>query len=340
MDIFKKLWLVLAGLMLLYIFVYLFILRRSPARREKRDRALNAPAPAAEKPVRRENFTVPNRPEGESRGVNDGQDGILEETVVMNGAPLTALEDGHMVLASGQAVGGRESQQDSLRRDLSMGRAAVVLCDGMGGMEDGRQAAELASGLIFSEIWQKDPAQSAESCFQSAAAEADERIAAFTGEDGRPIKAGTTVVAVYAKDGELTWLSVGDSRIYLHRDGTLTQLTRDHNFGMVLDVMAERGRITRREAMLDSRRAALVSYLGMGEIEFLDTGSFTLRPGDIVLLTSDGTFKALSGEDICRFIDDCGENAAMCAQVLVSEAVRRGGRTQDNTTAALLCYKG
>ena len=86
---------------------------------------------------------------------------------------------------------------------------------------------------------------------------------------------------MFLRNGKLFWCSIGDSHIYLYRDGTLEQLNIDHNFGAQLDQMALEGSITQDEALHHPQRAALTSYLGISELTLISGNRmpFQLRKG-------------------------------------------------------------
>ena len=79
-------------------------------------------------------------------------------------------------------------------------------------------------------------------------------------------QSGSTVVAVLIKGASMHFISVGDSRIYLCRGKTLTQLNREHTYASDLDEKAAKGEISLEEAMSDPQRKALTSYIGMGDV--------------------------------------------------------------------------
>lgn len=119
-----------------------------------------------------------------------------------------------------------------LRRELNEDSSVVTdslfaVADGMGGHEAGEVASALAVQAL-AEGWDAAPGPISQVDLQAFLDDADERIREATGA-----KAGTTLtgaVLVEAQD-QLQWLvfNIGDSRTYLHQDGTLRQLTRDHS---------------------------------------------------------------------------------------------------------------
>ena len=88
-----------------------------------------------------------------------------------------------------------------------------------------------------------------------AALRLNEEVKNLRDPANQKIEAGTTLTTVFLRNGKLFWCSIGDSHIYLYRDGTLEQLNIDHNFGAQLDQMALEGSITQDEALHHPQRA-------------------------------------------------------------------------------------
>lgn len=297
-----------AGLMLAYVLLYLLVLRRPP--RSWKDRQ---PAAFVSAPVSR-----------------------LDRTLTSMPARHTVQHQGGFSLASAQDIGARKSQQDSISCDLSAAKAVAVVCDGMGGMADGDKASKKAAAILFQRLWELRSGEDPESVMHAAAMEADREVYALGEAAGNPTGVGTTLVAVYAENRRVFWVSVGDSRIYLLRAGNLKCLTRDHIYLNELLELAEQGTITREEALSEPTREALTSYIGADSPEQIDTGSFDLSSGDILLLCSDGLYKSVPDTDIRDIILRMSGNLSDCSWMLVSEALRRGGNVQDNTSVVLL----
>ena len=148
------------------------------------------------------------------------------------------------------------------------------------------------------------------------------------------------MVAVLVENSRLYWASVGDSRIYILREKTLTQVTRDHNYMLRLQSMVDQGQITQEEADANRQREALISFLGIGNVSLLDVNMdpFLLQSDDIILLTSDGMTKVLSEEQIKDILSD-NSSVEDRAKKLVETAVEQNMRSQDNTTVAVLQYQ-
>lgn len=249
--------------------------------------------------------------------------------------------------ASFSIIGDRLTQEDAVyisadRQLLSAERKRVLaaVCDGMGGMANGGQASATAIQMIkdtFEQV-QEDREVNIPNFLISGMKTIDKTIHEFPKEGGRG--SGTTIVAVLVENDKLYWASVGDSRIYILREGTLTQVTRDHNYMLRLQSMVDQGQITQEEADTNRQREALISFLGIGNVSLMDVNMdpFTLQSGDIILLTSDGMTKVLSDEQIK---DILSENSSVedKARSLVETAVEQNMRSQDNTTVALLQYQ-
>jgi protein phosphatase len=151
---------------------------------------------------------------------------------------------------------------------------------------------------------------------------------------------GTTMTAVVIDDDKLFWASVGDSRIYIFREGKIIQVTRDHNYRLTLNEMAARGEISEDEASGHESAEALISYLGMGELELLDINAapFSLMHGDIVLLCSDGLTKSLSDGEIAAVIAENFGDLEETARLLPLTASGASPGSLDNTSVVLLQY--
>ncbi|MDE6567978.1 MAG: protein phosphatase 2C domain-containing protein [Lachnospiraceae bacterium] len=252
-----------------------------------------------------------------------------------------------ITMASYSVIGDRLTQEDAVYLSAEGAvsltqkkRVLAVICDGMGGMANGGQASATAIQMIkdtFEQI-QEDPEVNIPNFFISGIKTIDKTINDFPKENGRG--SGTTMVAVLVENSQLYWASVGDSRIYILREETLTQVTRDHNYMLRLQGMVDQGQITQEEANANRQREALISFLGIGNVSLLDVNMdpFVLQSGDIILLTSDGMTKVLSEEQIKDILSD-NSSVEDRAKKLVETAVEQNMRSQDNTTVAVLQYQ-
>ncbi|MGP1348930.1 MAG: PP2C family protein-serine/threonine phosphatase [Stomatobaculum sp.] len=240
-------------------------------------------------------------------------------------------------------IGGRAQQQDyALCHSSSRGTLAVV-CDGMGGMEEGGKASELAVKELQRGYLHRKAAESIPDFFRREASEINEKIRALRGRSGKRLNTGTTMVAVVAWENRLYLFSVGDSRIYLLRGTGLHQLNREHNYRAQLREQLKSGAITREQYAAEEkgRKAeALTSYLGIDRLSLIEVNQtpLLLQPGDVAVLCSDGLYRSMSDDQIGALIRDNDIDPDIAAERLCSMALRYGGGAQDNTTVILLQY--
>ena len=158
--------------------------------------------------------------------------------------------------------GQRDSQQDAFcvtGQEPSGILAAVA--DGMGGLVNSGAVSQALTETLAEEFTPDPrfpPARQLRIAFQQAVGKVDALLR------DHPSRSGSTLVACLVQNGALSWLSVGDSRIYLWRDGGLIQLNREHNFFHDLTLLALQGDLTFEEADADPRRENLTSYIGRG----------------------------------------------------------------------------
>ena len=170
-----------------------------------------------------------------------------------------------------QHIGARDEQQDYFSySDLMDGEtiakygSAAVLADGMGGMGNGAEASSAGvSEFLGAYAEYIDSGSSIEEALMFALDSANERVNTLGG-------AGSTLIGIVIKDNLLHWVSVGDSRLYLMRNGVMRQLNKEHVYSEILDERYSNGEISYEEAMNDPERYALTSYLGIPEIETVD----------------------------------------------------------------------
>jgi len=104
---------------------------------------------------------------------------------------------------------------------------------------------------------------------------------------------GTTLTAAYLDEADLAVAHVGDSRAYILRDGALTRLTQDHS---LVEELVRRGKLTEEQAAEHPQRSIITRALGIETDVEVDTWTFPVRAGDVVLMCSDG-LTSMIGED-------------------------------------------
>jgi serine/threonine protein phosphatase PrpC len=225
-------------------------------------------------------------------------------------------------VATETAVGRREENQDSvLAQQLSGGGLLLAVADGMGGHAAGEVASSLALETLRAAI-------EAGEGLREAVLLANRRVNE-KGQDPDLHGMGTTLTVVLLTNGEFLVANVGDSRCYALDGGGIRQLTEDHSF---LAEAVRRGQ-PRELAMASQWKDALIRSIGASdEVEVDLFGPFLAEEDTILLLCSDGLYKAL-GDGELREIIRSAESVDAAAQALVSAAYEKG--SDDNITAAL-----
>lgn len=239
--------------------------------------------------------------------------------------------------------GTRKYQQDFWGLEIRGPVAAAVLCDGMGGLAGGEQASRLGVKLFLRDFWNAWPMDDIPDFLRKEALRLDQAVYGLEKQDGSRLNAGSTIVAVVIVQDRLYWMSVGDSRLYLFRDGEMTCLTQEHNYKTMLEEEMAAGLINleyyNREI---GQGEALTSYLGIGKLTLIDGNcpDFELEEEDILLLCSDGLYKTLAEEQIRALVNESGSCLEIAGRRMIETAGRRGVNGQDNTTLILLKVTG
>jgi protein phosphatase len=249
-------------------------------------------------------------------------------------------------VGNAQHIGKRPEQQDAFGfsdpKDhvfLDHGGFLGVVADGVGGMANGRAASRAAVRTFLDSYQAKAPNESIISALARSFDEANRAVVSLDRSVAPEEGTGTTFAAAVIHKNSLYWVSAGDSRIYLLRKKTLTQITEDHIYARELDREAAEGRITREEARKHPQRNNLTNFLGMeGKLEV----DHCIRPvaldhGDCVILCSDGIYRAVSEEEICAaFRGDLND----ACDLLMQLAVRKNRARQDNLTVIAFSSNG
>jgi len=209
------------------------------------------------------------------------------------------------------------------------GRLAIV-ADGMGGYEGGQEASRLAVETLvetYRSFDGDDPQEALIEGLQAAHAE----IRRFGTDHPELQGMGTTCTAAAIVGDALHYVHVGDTRLYLIRDGQITQVTRDHSY---VGRLVEAGMITRAEAEKHPQRNILTAAVGTAPELIMDSPGRPepLRPDDVLLICTDGLWGQVHDEEILQAVDH--QNAEEAGRDLIELARERGG--PDNITVSIL----
>ncbi len=211
------------------------------------------------------------------------------------------------------------------------GRQLFMVADGMGGHAGGDVASAIATKRIIEADQPYRSPQDAEFALQAALIAANSQLAETVFEHTELTGMGTTVSALVVLEGEVAIAHIGDSRIYLLRDGELSQITVDHTF---VQRLVDSGRITEQEAMVHPRRSVLMRVLGDVESSpEIDTSILATLPGDRWLICSDGLSGVVSNTAIAAALST-DLDAQGVADRLVKESL--DGGAPDNVTIVVV----
>ena len=236
----------------------------------------------------------------------------------------------------------RKGNEDSLV--TSAEQNLFVVADGMGGHAAGEVASRVAVDAISEFVlltagdeeitWPFGLDESISydgNRLKTAIRHANRRVLEATRERSDYEGMATTVAAVLF-DGDVANIAhVGDSRIYLWSDGALQQLTSDHSW---VNEQIQNGVISAEQARHHPLRNVVTRALGGRTELVVDVQSRRIRPGEVLLLCSDGLTTMITDADIGRIIGSAAGDLALAAQALVDAANEGGG--EDNISVILL----
>ena len=210
----------------------------------------------------------------------------------------------------------------------------AVLCDGMGGGEDGGEASRLTAETVASAICKKVPDILSDSGLKEFLHDITVRcnrliLTQSRRDPERPVMMGTTIVCTIVRGGVAHIVHAGDSRAYhLHRGG-IKQITKDHS---IVQELLDCGKITAEQARSHPNKNIITSALGVDEELRVDANEVRLGRDDMLLLCSDGLSNMVSDAELERIAR--GDNFYGVAETMVKKAVEAGG--YDNITAVVL----
>jgi serine/threonine protein phosphatase PrpC len=211
------------------------------------------------------------------------------------------------------------------------GHDLFVVADGMGGHAGGDVASAIAVNRIREADRPYETASEAEFALQSALIAANSLLAETVFEHPELTGMGTTVSAMIRVGDQIALAHIGDSRIYLYRDGELKQVSIDHTF---VQRLVDSGRITEEEAMVHPRRSVLMRVLGdVDASPEIDTWILDTRPGDRWLICSDGLSGVVKNDDLKSALAS-RDAPRQVAEKLIRQSLDAGA--PDNVTVVLL----
>ena len=234
----------------------------------------------------------------------------------------------------------------ALNEDAYMLRAdegLFVVCDGMGGAPAGEVASQMAVDAILRELCEDAPATPVPSDAEgylphtnrlAAVVRRSNEVIYEAQSDPRQAGMGTTVVGAWIRQQIVSIAHVGDSRAYLWHDRRLEPLTRDHSLG---EAHIAAGLLEEVRRLPVEQQNVLVRVLGREPDVEVELKEVPVRPGDYVLLCSDGLTRMVPEYVLARAFHEFREPQRIC-DFLIAAANMNGGA--DNITVVVVEVKG
>lgn len=221
----------------------------------------------------------------------------------------------------------RSSNQDS----GYAGTFLTVVADGMGGHAGGDVASHLAVRQMLELDKEFADAETAREALFVTLHQTNDLLSSVVFDHPELAGLGTTVSAMVRVGDKMVIAHIGDSRIYLLRQGNLSQVTVDHTF---VQRLIDSGRITEEESYDHPRRSVLMRVLGdVDAAPEIDTMVLDVQPGDIWMLCSDGLTGVVMKTELQKILSQKG-TAEVLAEALVQSSL--DGGAPDNVTAAVV----
>jgi len=261
---------------------------------------------------------------------------------------LDKLFDGKFFYGYGQDQhqGRRPYQEDffgffgpETQKDIEKYGLLFVLADGMGGTSKGDIASVMAvEGMI--KHYKQVLTDSIPEALNYSINKTNSAIFQKGLNDRKYWKMGTTCVGIVIKNGKLFHVSAGDSHLYLIRDGVLKRLNDEHSVGVELDKRADKGLITKKQALSSPGRAKLTSFLGDKAISKVDVSKvpISLRKGDKIVICSDGLYGFLDKKRISQIASKFSPQKGV--EKLIEETIALNLSDQDNISIQILEVEG
>jgi protein phosphatase len=226
----------------------------------------------------------------------------------------------------------RSGNEDNLFVEADTHRGIFIVADGMGGHAAGEVASEMAVQIDGQRLSAVGSVREAEvvpvltGSLKEANREIYRRMLAEHDKQGM----GTTASALVISAHGFLIGQIGDSRVYLFRDGVLTQLTKDHSY---VQEQVDAGVLTPEQARYHPYSTVITRCVGSSDEVEVDVFTGAVRPGDLFLVASDGLTGMLEDGQIARLLGTHAGPGRM-VDALIEEANAHGGL--DNITAIVV----
>jgi serine/threonine protein phosphatase PrpC len=232
--------------------------------------------------------------------------------------------------------GPRKSNQDRVAYCYSRDALCMVIADGMGGHLHGEVAAQITTQFIaeaFQRSAQPRLADPTKFLLESIT-NAHHAIVDYANVRSLLETPRTTCVACIVQDGLAHWAHVGDSRLYLIRNGRIEAQTKDHSR---VQILVDAGRVREEAVAAHPDRNKIFNCLGQMGPPKVDLSRRTaLRHGDVILMCTDGVWGPLTGRHICEEL--LRADVMQAVPKLIDMAEVRAGKDGDNASVVAMTW--
>jgi serine/threonine protein phosphatase PrpC len=238
------------------------------------------------------------------------------------------------------ALGDREDNQDRAAIVVAEDAAIMLVFDGMGGHENGAQAAEIGLKIVQDRFMAADlPLFDPQGFLYMAMASAHDEVVKIGADLAVDFRPRATCAVCLIQEGGSWWGHIGDSRIYHMRQGELLARSRDHSH---VEVLIQEGAITEEEALDHPMRNFVECCIG-GDAPVPDmsiTRKIPLEAGDVLLACSDGLWSGIPDEEMAEMATNPDSKLAENLKELSVKALTVNAPYSDNTTGTALQWMG
>jgi serine/threonine protein phosphatase PrpC len=230
--------------------------------------------------------------------------------------------------------GSRKVNQDRIAYTYGRDTLLLVVADGMGGHAGGEIAAQICVRLFIERFQQeakpvlKHPVQ----FLQDSMLRAHAALGSYAAQFSMLETPRTTCVACVVQAGQAYWAHVGDSRLYLFRQGGLIGQTKDHS---KVQYLIDQGQISDDDVATHPDRNKIFSCLGGLVDPVIDVSRRTpLRNGDVIVMCTDGLWGVMKREEIADWLTSTP--ILTTGPQMMREAEKRGGADGDNLSTIVV----
>ena len=238
------------------------------------------------------------------------------------------------------ALGDREDNQDRAAIVVADEAGILLVFDGMGGHENGAQAAETGLKVVQNMFMGSDlPLFDPQGFLYTSLARAHDEVVKIGADLAVDFRPRATCAICLIQENGCWWAHIGDSRIYHMRKGKLVKRSRDHSH---VEVLIQEGAITEEEALDHPMRNFVECCIG-GDAPVPDmsiTPKMSLQSGDVLLACTDGLWSGIADEEMAELGNGSDDSLAENLKALSVKALTTNAPYSDNTTGTALVWIG